>query len=82
VIKTCENAPKSLKSNEECEKYLPNNNCITQSGGGCRTNEECLQINAEKACVKDKFGAECFWEEDTSDCITKSCSKAPEKYVA
>ena len=51
------------------------------SGGGCRVNGECASINAKVACVKDVNNAECYWVEETSDCITKECDKAPAKFI-
>jgi hypothetical protein len=70
-----------MKTNEDCERYLPNSNCITMSGGGCRVNGECSSINAEAACAKDINGADCYWVDESSDCVTKTCDKAPARFI-
>lgn len=35
ITKTCETATSDLITNESCEKYLPNSNCIAKKSGGC-----------------------------------------------
>lgn len=48
-----------MKTNEDCERYLPDNKCITRSGGGCIKNDSCSKANTKIACVKDINGKDC-----------------------
>ncbi|CAD8109110.1 unnamed protein product [Paramecium primaurelia] len=73
--RTCANAPTTLTTNDACEAYLPNNNCITKTGGGCVTNTTCAAITLEAACIKNSSGATCFW--DNGNCKDKICTNAP-----
>ncbi|CAD8120354.1 unnamed protein product [Paramecium sonneborni] len=71
--KTCENAPTSLLTNEECEAYLQGHNCITQTGGGCTTQTICEAIKVEAACIQDIYGIQCNWDKINLNCKRKSC---------
>ncbi|CAD8176985.1 unnamed protein product [Paramecium pentaurelia] len=75
--RTCANAPTTLTTNDACEAYLPNNNCITKTGGGCVTNTTCAAITFINACIKNSSGATCFWDPDGSGCKDKICTNAP-----
>ncbi|CAD8109130.1 unnamed protein product [Paramecium primaurelia] len=75
--RSCTNAPTTLTTNDACEAYLPNNNCITKTGGGCVTNTTCSLITLEAACIKNVYGATCFWDTASSGCKDKICTNAP-----
>ncbi|CAD8109099.1 unnamed protein product [Paramecium primaurelia] len=75
--RSCTNAPITLTTNDACEAYLPNNNCITKTGGGCVTNTTCSLITLEAACIKNVYGATCFWDTSSSGCKDKICTYAP-----
>lgn len=60
-----------MKTNEDCEKYLPDNHCIARSGGGCVKNDSCSKVSLAIACVKDINGSDCYWYDTTGQCITK-----------
>ncbi|CAD8109102.1 unnamed protein product [Paramecium primaurelia] len=75
--RSCTNAPITLTTNDACEAYLPNNNCITKTGGGCVTNTTCSLITLEAACIKNVYGATCFWDTSSSGCKDKICTNAP-----
>lgn len=66
-----------MTTNDACEAYLPGNNCITKTGGGCVTNTTCSNITLEAACVKNSSGATCFYDTASSSCKDKICSNAP-----
>ncbi|CAD8114587.1 unnamed protein product [Paramecium primaurelia] len=68
VEKSCQNAPIQFSTNQECESYLPNNQCITKKGGGCRKNVICVYIDTEEACKIDTLGSTCFWNYQENKC--------------
>ncbi|CAK66069.1 unnamed protein product (macronuclear) [Paramecium tetraurelia] len=76
VDKTCENALKNYKTNEECQVYL--NNCIT-NGQGCVLNTSCGAAIIEEACDKTINGKLCHW--DGSTCLPKTCKNAGPSYI-
>lgn len=49
--RTCDNAPKDLRSNHDCELYK--SGCITKLNGGCIKNSECSNITIKEACLLD-----------------------------
>ncbi|CAD8170603.1 unnamed protein product [Paramecium octaurelia] len=74
--KTCETAASDLITNDDCEKYLPNSNCIAKKSGGCTMNTRCSAIDFESACVKDSQGNKCYWNENEQKCLTvTTCSQ-------
>ncbi|CAK64868.1 unnamed protein product (macronuclear) [Paramecium tetraurelia] len=75
--RTCANAPTTITTNDACEAYLPNNNCITKTGGGCVINTTCAVITLEAACIKNSSGATCFWDTASVGCKDKICANAP-----
>ena len=71
VDKICDNAPNTLITNSDCDKFK--GGCITKSGGGCVTNGSCSAANIEVACVKNSIGVPCIWD---SSCKEKTCANA------
>ncbi|CAD8123472.1 unnamed protein product [Paramecium sonneborni] len=74
----CLNAPNTTVINDQCEAYLPQGNCVTQNGGGCRINTTCEAINLEVTCKTNVNGRNCFWH--NAKCCTINCANAPSSY--
>jgi Notch-like protein len=80
IEKICENAPTTIKSYDECYKFLPT--CtLANSGFGCmQLPLRCLSIEKKDGCrlrtsIKLNSTAECEWY--NGKCVDKTCETAP-----
>ncbi|CAD8071202.1 unnamed protein product [Paramecium primaurelia] len=66
----CQEAPVELIYNQDCERYFPNQNCITKLGGGCLIARSCLDYTTQIQCDVSKL-FDCIWENEM--CRSKVC---------
>ncbi|CAD8171440.1 unnamed protein product [Paramecium pentaurelia] len=66
----CQEAPVELIYNQDCERYFPNQNCITKLGGGCLIARSCLDYTTQIQCDVSKI-FDCIWENEM--CRSKVC---------
>ncbi|CAD8151469.1 unnamed protein product [Paramecium octaurelia] len=76
-VRTCENAPITLKTDDQCKQFLEQ--CTTQKDGGCVLRSSCDAANTQNACTKDYYGNDCFWVDGY--CKSKLCSNATKDIV-
>ncbi|CAD8160517.1 unnamed protein product [Paramecium pentaurelia] len=74
----CQDAPSSLIHTQECEKYFPNQNCITKFGGGCLIVTGCFDYTIQGQCDESKL-FDCIWQNNT--CRSKLCSDYKNSYI-
>ncbi|CAD8114481.1 unnamed protein product [Paramecium primaurelia] len=72
--KSCNTAPKTFTTNNECQLYM--NSCVLDTSGyGCMNIRlTCLGYVSEKSCLITKGGQYCHWQD--KQCIDRTCSMA------
>ncbi|CAD8079171.1 unnamed protein product [Paramecium sonneborni] len=67
----CSDAPNELIYSQDCEKYFPNQNCVTKYGGGCLIITSCSDYTIQGQCDESKL-FQCIWENEI--CRQKVCT--------
>ncbi|CAD8096596.1 unnamed protein product [Paramecium sonneborni] len=69
--RSCETAPKVLKTEGECDAYLQS--CTTKKGGGCVSKSTCNAVSIDVACTYALDGTKCAWNNNLMICLEEDC---------
>ncbi|CAD8122235.1 unnamed protein product [Paramecium sonneborni] len=70
IKRECYYAPNSFNTWEQCQDF--SKECIPKLLYGCQQIQECNDAEIQQACLYDKFGNSCFWNEN-NQCQKKLC---------
>ncbi|CAD8084492.1 unnamed protein product [Paramecium primaurelia] len=70
-LKSCDSAPSSIKTHQECQEYFIG--CTAKLNGGCIQITTCNSIQIKEGCIIDQFKVNCLWDEGKNQCIYLLC---------